>query len=380
MNSNQLFAILVVALLLAASIGFYVYRQMQSDSGRIVSDGSFEAVDSFRRDAHFIAQDYQLHVLRTSTSEGPKPIFTIHEKKHGRNSRIGVSRDGESVFVTDGTTVFRVARTGEAEPIARLRELQFHGIEAAIEERFRINWFLSPGNSDDVLYFVLLTRHDVESSERKSYVCRANLLAKDVQSIEIFFPAGIDIDLKRGIVYAPPRANRKAGLVKDDPKIVVKDFDGEVDRQLAVSHNFSHCTLSDDGETVLLSSSALDRQPTLSLLHVASGKESILPFAGSCATWGADNLVIFVRGENTLWQFALGDEEPIQLFEVVGKPTTERGSFATPPVLSRDKSWLSWGWGIKTGDRVRLGTILVDLHNREYRTVDGWWHNVNWTR
>ena len=71
-------------------------------------------------------------------------------------------------------------------------------------------------------------------------------------------------------------------------------------------------------------------------------------------------------------------------------------SYAMAPTLSEDKSWLAWGWAIGSIAGPRLGTILVDLENKEFRVlrrvstmelengmqlpISSWWHVVQWIK
>jgi hypothetical protein len=118
-------------------------------------------------------------------------------------------------------------------------------------------------------------------------------------------------------------------------------------------------------------------------LNLATGRETVLGFSGSYAVWGEGDSIYFVRGETTLWTATLAAKEPMRLFEAVGRPASEpgKGSYAEPPVLSRDRSWLAWRWTLKGWlNMLRNGTVLVDLENREYRLLDRSWSNVNWAR
>ena len=57
------------------------------------------------------------------------------------------------------------------------------------------------------------------------------------------------------------------------------------------------------------------------------------------------------------------------------------GHYSTLPILSTDKSWLCWKWAFKeeNAESHELGTILIDLDSKEFKSIDGYWTNVQWS-
>ncbi|HEV3298614.1 MAG TPA: hypothetical protein VG055_03195 [Planctomycetaceae bacterium] len=78
---------------------------------------------------------------------------------------------------------------------------------------------------------------------------------------------------------------------------------------------------------------------------------------------------------------ALGATEPTLLDDLGRSASEAEGSFAAPPVLSRDRSWLAWRWAFKgASGPPQRGTVLFDLKNGEYRPLDQSWHAVTWAK
>lgn len=345
---------------IAAIFGFGCSKSID-----FATSASLERVDAFQRTAQFIAKDSELKLLDVTLLGEPRPVFKISQNE--LNSQIAPAQGGDSAYFSDGRTIFRISKMGRVESVATLEDLS--SLDHQLDD-YVINWFVGVNPTESVLYFVLLLRHDGKRTKKTDYVCSLDLATKQIQVLEFYFPSGIDVDLDAGIVYSP-HIPAKLG-------IVVKSFDGEIDRCLPTVKSYSRCKLAAERNKLLLSTTDLDENPSIAILDLETGQETILPFSGSCATWGPRNTIFFVQGENSLWRYVVGDDKPERLFLVRDARNRQRGSFASMPVVSADNSWLAWGWAAKGKTDPALGTVLIDLTSGEYRTLDGWWHNVQW--
>jgi hypothetical protein len=347
-----------------------------------IRSADFKKVDVFTRSALFVAKDQGLSVLRTTQKGPPTAIFTIM-KYDQQQGGVGVAETGDALFVSDGKAIFRVTPAGESKTILKLDTLRADPLGKDVANRFEINWFLAAGPGD-TLYFALLPgafgKGPRGSRAVRSYVCRYEPASRRTEVLECQFPTGIDIDRERGTVYVPPLSN--ANFAGNTPVLLITPFsDGGHPRRRPVHHMYDWCQLSPDRKTLLLSESATEKEPHISILDLSSDRETVLPFAGSYATWGAEESIYFVRGDKALWT-ATRATQPTLLFEARTESDSEAGGdFAAPPVLSRDGSWLAWRWAFRDASgRLRRGTVLIDLKNREYRLLDQSWHTFNWAK
>ncbi len=233
-----------------------------------------------------------------------------------------------------------------------------------------MNWYLSPSDDGQLLYFVLLRVLGDDN-----YVCQLDLKSKTVKMLRSVFPAGIDVDRGTGVVYTP----RFAGGGKLT-RIDAQDFEGKVNSSFQVSHRYTRADLSPNRKKLLLTMGEFENEPPMAVLDLSTGKEDILPGHGSYAAWASASSIFFVRGSRELWRYTLGDPAPSRVMAVDGKKALDKGGYAAPPVCSRDGTWVAWQWAAKDtyGDQ-RMGTVLIDLHAGEYRRLDDdWWHNVAW--
>jgi hypothetical protein len=369
--------LLTVQLSLCIALGTVVFA---ADARETIKAANFKKVDVFTRNALFVVKDEKLSVLRTTEKGAPKAIFTISKQGH-LVSDVGVAEKGDAFFVSDGTAIFRVTPTGQSKTVLTLSTLRADSLGKDLPDRFRINWFLAAGPGD-TLHFDLLPNDHVK--EPTAYVCRYEPISGRAEFVKIYNPNEIDVDRERGIVYSPPSANGNfLGLATADRVLISTFADAAHPRRLPVSHQYDSCQLSPDRKTLLLSESPspFEVKPHIATLDLSSGRETVLPFSGSYATWGTAESIYFVRGDKTLWTAKLRAAQPTLLFEALGQSASDsRGSYAEAPVLSRDASWLAWRWALKDASGVRLGTVLVDLKNHEYRLVGHAWHNVNWAK
>ena len=333
----------------------------------------FKKVDVFARSGLFVVKNTKLSVLRTTQKGPPKAIYT-----NARNGElqcpVAVAETGDALFVCDGKAVVRVTPAGESKTVLTLGTLRADPLGKDLARRFDINWFLAAGPRD-TLYFALLP---AIGRERRSYVCRYDPTGRRTDVLECQFPTGIDVDRSRGVVYIPPLSN--SNFAGATPVLLVAGFSAEShSRKRPVHHTYDWCRLSPDGKTLAMSEAATEKEPHIATLDLSSDRETVLPFPGSYVTWGAGSSIYFVRGARTLWTATLAATEPTLLYEPAGKPDSDtEGNFATPPVLSRDGSWLAWRWTIKTPQGPWRGTVLIDLTNREYRLLEQAWRDFAW--
>jgi hypothetical protein len=347
-----------------------------ADDRESIRAADFKKVDVFARNAFFVAKDQELSVLRTTQKGPPTAIFPLR-KNYRLVSALGVAETGDALFVSDGKAIFRVTPAGESKTILTLDTLRADSLVKDFPKRLDINWFLAAGPGD-TLYFALLP---AIGRERRSYVCRYEPASRRTEVLDCQFPTGIDIDRERGIVYVPPLSN--ANFAGNTPVLLITPFsDAGHPRRRPVHHMYDWCQLSPDRKTLLLSEAATEKEPQIATLDLSSDHETVLPFPGSYATWGAGGSIYFVRDGASLWTATVGATQPTLLFEARAESDSDaEGSFAAPPVLSRDGSWLAWRWTLKSaiGPRQR-GTVLVDLKNREYRALDQSWQIFNWAK
>lgn len=327
-------------------------------------------VDSFERPARFIAKDRDLEVLDTRNGGALKPLFRVHKDNHSYNSQISVTADGRDIVVSDGKTIWQVAPDGAAVAIAALDEMKPSIPDVPIGNG-TINWFLRTSTDGKFVHFVL---HRADPSD--SYVCRLHVATKRLDLIPSPHPVGIDIDDTDGLAYVPVWPGRR------DRAVHVANFSGKSHREYPLSRRYASCALSDDRRKLLLSQGDLTSDPRIALLDLATGKETILPFPGSNASWGPGGAIFFLRGENSLWRYDAGQKNPQRILHVPGRRSSDTGSYALAAVLSNDKTWLCWQWATKgpwyTLGGMRFGVVLVDLQRKEYRTLEGHWSNVAW--
>jgi hypothetical protein len=360
----------------AASVAF------AADDRDTLRAADFKKVDVFTRSALFVAKDHGLSVLRTTRKGPPAAIFRI--MKYGQQQGgIAVAETGGALFVSDGRAIFRVTPAGESKTVLTLDMLRADPLGKDVANRFEINWFLAAGPGD-TLYFALLPgvfgNGPRGSRAVRSYLCRYEPACRRTEVLECQFPIGIDIDRERGIVYVPPLSNANFG--GNTPVLLITPFsDRDHPRRRPVHHIYDWCQLSPDRKTLLLSEGATEKEPHLATLDLSSDRETVLPFSGSYATWGAGDSIYFGRGETSLWTATLGATEPTRLYDLGGSASDAQGSFAAPPVVSPDGSWLAWRWALKgASGPPQRGTVLFDLKNREYRLLDQSWHTVNWAK
>jgi len=325
-------------------------------------------VEAFQRPAYFVGKDSHLNVLEVTQPREPSAVFEIF--KFSDNvlrvlpGQIVPVPGGGGVFVSNGETIFHVTTSGDVKNTISPFELMDEEYHIG---NYDINWYLGASAKNSFLYFVLLSKG---KNPKTDFVCRLDLATKQVQMLEFSYPARIDVDLETGIVYVPHESGNTG--------IRVKDFDGKIDKRIRTGRYYSSCKLSAARDSLLLSTFDLDLNRLITILDLNTEKEVVLPFSGSNATWGSENTIYFVRGENSLWRFKLGDDAPERLFLVREARDSKDGINATTPVLSADGTWLAWGWGEKGVEDPSLGTILIDLDRNEYRTLDRTWTNVQW--
>jgi hypothetical protein len=359
-----------------------------ADDRETISAADFKKVDVLTRSALFVAMDRGLSVLRTTEKGPPAAISTIPKNyqlgKYRFVSAVGVAETGDALFVSNRKAIFRVMPTreskaresnaGESKIILTLDTLRADSLGKDFAKRFDINWFLAAGPGD-TLYFALLP---AIGKEHRSYVCRYEPTSRRTQVLECQFPTGIDIDRQQGIVYVPPFSN--ANFAGSTAVLLITRFsDGVQPKRRPLHHMYDWCQLSPDRKTLLLSEAATEKEPHLATLDLSSDRETVFPFSGSYATWGTGGSIYFGRGETSLWTATLGATQPTLLYDLGRSASEAQGSFAAPPVLSRDGSWLAWRWALKgASGPPQRGTVLFDLKNHEYRLLDQSWHAVNW--
>jgi len=355
---------------------------LAADERETIRAADFKKVDVFTRSALFVAKDQRLSVLRTTQKGRPTAISTIpkHYRLVSGNYRLvsalGVAETGDALFVSDGKAIFRVTPAGESKTILTLDTLRADSLGKGLPDRFDINWLLAAGPGD-TLYFDLLP---AIGREHRSYVCRYEPTSRRTEVLECHFPNGIDLDRKQGIVYVPPLSN--SNVTGRTPVLLITPFSGGgPPRRRPIHHMYDWCQLSPDRKTLLLSEAVTEKEPHIGTLDLSSDRETVLPFSGSFATWGAGGSIYFGRGETSLWTATLGATEPTLLYDLGRSASEAHGSFAAPPVLSRDGSWLAWRWALKgASGPPQRGTVLFDLKNHEYRLLDQSWHAVNWAK
>jgi hypothetical protein len=315
--------------------------------------------------ALLFVQDHDLSAIDLSArSDAPAQVFRLFPDKRGHNSQIARRADEGSVLFTNGRTILSASAQGRTSTIASLDSVITDNGSIAKTE---INWLLKTGPTG-LIYFCLLGRGE----PRHSFVAKLDPQTLRLDTIEVLFPSGIDVDTGRQIVYKP---EAHAGQW-----IEAARFGDESRRKMMVTANYSSVSLDPKGTRLVMSGSSLDVRPKIALLDISTGRETSLPATGSDAVWLSANTIAFVRGESELWSYRLGDNEPKLLFAIESERAMKDGSNAKPPILSGDGRALAWGWAAGTRTKSRLGTIVVDLERGEYRRIHGWWHNMQLLR
>jgi hypothetical protein len=319
-------------------------------------------VPVFHREATFVAKDRQLRFLNVTLPGEPKPAFCVNWIAD-LNVGIALAEDPKCVIVTDGTTIFRV---GEKRDSLKLGAMSDFRAEAAGKDgtgdsvNGSIVSLFATSNSRRFLFFVL------EDGDAKK-MGRLDLESKTLKTIDVPFAAGADVDLHGGVAYIPE--------IPPDRRIAVKDFDRKIDRHLATTIDVAFCKVSPDRTRLLLSNHDLGPHSAIALVDLKTGKETVLPVDGSHAVWGDDKTIFYLRGSNSLWQYELGAADGTEVISLPGTPSV---GYGLVPCVSADKTWLAWSWTSQRGRNLEHGTILIDLKNREYRSLAGWWYNVQW--
>jgi hypothetical protein len=319
-------------------------------------------VPVFHREATFVAKDRHLRFLNVTLPGEPRPVFRLNWIGD-LNVGIALAEEQTAVIVTDGTTIFRVGEKGDSTKLGAMSDFRAEaaGKDGAGDSfNGSILWFFATSNSRKFLFFV-------PDAVDWGKMGRLDLESKTLKTIDVPFAAGADVDLDAGVAYIPE--------IPPDRRIAVKDFDEKIDRHLATTIDVGFCKLSPDKKRLLLWNADNVPHSAIALIDLKTGKEAVLPVDGCCATWGDDKTIFFVRGSNSLCQYRLGAADATDVITLTGKPAANWGMV---PCVSADKTWLAWGWTSQRGQNLEHGTILVDLQNRDYRSLTGWWHNVQW--
>ncbi len=328
------------------------------------TEAPLKLVSVFHREATFVAKDRQLRFLNVTLPGEPKPVFRLNWIAD-LNVGVALAEEETAVIVTDGTTIFRVGEKGDSRRLAATNDFRAEPpgkdeAEATEGVSASIQWFFATSNSRKFLYFVL-------ESNGVLKLARLDLASRKLKTIDGPVPADEDVDLDIGVAYIPG--------IPPDRRIAVRDFDGKVNRHLATTIDVASCKLSADRERLLLSNNDLVPLSAMAVIDLRTGKETVLPVDGCYAVWGDDKTIFFLRGSNSLWQYRLGDADATEVIALPGKPSA---GYGVVPCVSADKTWLAWGWTSQRGGKLEHGTILIDLKNREYRSLAGWWSNVQW--
>jgi hypothetical protein len=328
------------------------------------STHALKQVPVFRREATFVAKDRHLHFLDVTRPGEPLPVFRLNWLSD-LNVGVALAENETAVIATDGTTIYRVAPKGDSKTLASLNDVRFEAVanDAAVVPdgvRGSIHWFFATSDSRKFLYFVL------ESGE-VFRLARLDLASKKLKAIDLPVLMGEDVDMEKGVIYAPE--------APPDRRIAVKDFDGTIDRHIGTTIDVFFCKLSPGRKRLLLSNGDLVPPSPMVVIDLTTGKETLLPVEGCHAVWGDDSTIFFLRGSNSLWRYQIGAVDGTEIKSLSGKPAA---GFALTPCVSTDRTWLAWCWTSERGKNREHGTILIDLKNREYRSLTGWWHNVQW--
>ena len=112
-----------------------------------------------------------------------------------KNSTIGVTPDGASVYLSDGRAIYLVHKDGVSTKVASLETVEVLGGEK-LPQSATINWYFARSPSTGHFYFVLL------GGGPGNFVGQLNPTTNELRLLQMDFPAGIDIDLDSGLVYA----------------------------------------------------------------------------------------------------------------------------------------------------------------------------------
>lgn len=326
----------------------------------------FTRVNRFSRRAYFIGKDQHVNVLDTTEPGEPRPVFRIPHNGD-LNIQIALAERKDAVIIATQRQMIEVSVKGEARVIWDVDKAGTQWLRAPPKHGHFV-WHLSSPPTRKRIFFTLL---DAKSGRpREDHVGEFDLEKKRVRLIKLLFPSGIDVAPRAGIVCAPHTGK----------KVVLKSFDGSVNEVAATQRGYWQCRFSPDETTVLLSSSSLDRDPAMALLDVSSRREEVLPLSCSNAEWLDGEQVLCVCDEGLLLRYRVGKPTAEKL--VVVTPALSslngRGSYRMNPVVALDRSWVGWGWTAEPRGKLRHGTILIDLKNKEYRLLNGWWHNMQW--
>lgn len=204
-------------------------------------------------------------------------------------------------------------------------------------------------------------------------VCQYQLGAGTLTSVP--FCASAVVDVHDGVVYDPQPQRDAPGrsLVRMTPIDDVSAI-----RECSVSRPFHACAIDAERRNLLLWGDLAEQQ--LSILDLDSESETILPISGLAAGWGTHGTVLGGRPSMDLyWWTPEGDIT--QLFQLSGSRMRGEGGYDVAPVLSSDGRWLYWKYQMaheQQSDEHSLGTILADLHRREYQVLDVAYRSALW--
>ena len=340
------------------------------DSQQIEIAPHLARVQSFQRRGYFVAKDTGLHVLDLSAPDATSLVATVSGYPL-YNSGIAVSGDG-TFFVANADTVYRCDKTGNPTVLTKLGDMEAQGYRDDLTEA-KITGYMACTRDGNTLFFAI----SVEKPERASFLCNFNVATGKAKLLRARHV--LDVDVDSGVAFwRDPRRN----------VVYAKDFDGRVNRAFDLSRFYWSAQLAPDKRTLLVSESSFGRHDSaIAVLDLESHKETMLSVHGSYAVWGPEGWIYFVCGETQLWRYSLEEKRAEGLFRVVGRKALRDGSYAGLPVLSHDKTMLVWSWAIKGssqpgtlvfGHNVRLGTVLLDLERDQFRTLDQYWHQVQW--
>jgi hypothetical protein len=334
----------------------------RTDAAALTGTGLVK-VETCRRAATFVAKDRQVYFLDVKMPGEPTPRVKLEEPAD-QNAPIALAKDPQSVFVTDGSTIYLATASGESTvvtsvPAMRPANPNYLAADTKKLASRKIAWCFATAPSRDFLYFTLM-------GEDSNSIGELRISSNQVTLSSVPVSIGVDVDYDARVAYALDPLRKR---------IIVVEFGRDVPKSIPVSISAQYCRLAPAKKMLLLSDHDLAAPGKMAVVDLVSGREQVLPVAGSFASWGGDGTLYFVRGSNSMWSYRLGSRDASHVLTIPGKPVPGMG---LAPHVSGDMTWVAWGWTAELAKVRKKGTILIDIVNQEYRELRGWWYNVQW--
>jgi hypothetical protein len=363
---------------LLAALAACSLMPVENVAGEPQIETTLRRVDQFRRKAKLVILDEQVRVLDVSSSDAPRAIF-----KPNSSDAIVTSASGR-IYVALSPWIWEIGPDEQARIIATL-----HGPNPGLGPGAFGDFFVVSADKSE-FYFTLcrkifpsgVCRLEAKSGRVTELLCGESIPA-DPGVVSIGFRgSGVDIDadLKTGTIFVPFNTT-----------IAVRSFDEKQQRDLELHEIFDSCRIAPDGKKLLLS---CEFDHPLALVDLAGWNGASLRINGADAVWGGDSVIYYVEPTtNSLRRYRLDDQLPERLVAVVrpdgksgqsrlglGRTKLHAPRMTRAPVVSDDGSWLAWGWSgaMNSNEYGEPHILVVDLANREYRSIHADWSRICW--